>query len=319
MKPQDLDDRAPIEPDDQLLASTTRGAGRFAGAGAQRFTSVTAGLVVLALASGIAWTRIDTNNNRQITLPAATSTTTSDADVSRTPSWASGDRCRSPVTTAHLQGSLSFDGRGGRWTGSDGCNDYTGGTYGLDGNELAGSAVRTETRCDARLGCPANPGLRADRDCRSNRGSRRSADVPHQQRERDRPLRSRRRDRANRVAVDHDDRGIHDVGSRRGREQHRPRGARDRVSRLVRQSGSPMPTSTRESSFRLARSRSRFPSANRATRCPYWPSTTPAMPRATEDYNAASPGEERRRCLRASIKRRCSRPAPSRPHRLRST
>jgi heat shock protein HslJ len=159
VKPQDLDDRAPIEPGDELLERVHARSRSFRRRrSTQRLASVTAGLVVLALASGIAWTRVDSSNNRQIILPAASSTTATPAPLTQTAiigTWR-------PVSIAGydrpLEGSLRFNGRGS-WSGSDGCNDYTGGTYSLDGNELRlGSAAVSQAACVlSGSTTPANP------------------------------------------------------------------------------------------------------------------------------------------------------------------
>ena len=159
MKPQDLDDRAPIEASDEVLANVHARSRSFRRRrSAQRLSSVTTGLVVLALASGIAWTRIDTNNNRQITLPAATSTTTPPLPLTQT---AIIGKWRPISITGYdrpLEGSLRFNGSGS-WSGSDGCNFYTGGTYRLDGSELRlGPSPVTQALCVlAGSTTPANP------------------------------------------------------------------------------------------------------------------------------------------------------------------
>jgi len=136
VKPQDLDDRAPIEPSDEVLASVRARSRSFRRRrSTQRLASVAAGLVVLALASGIAWTRLDATSGRGIRPgPSATSTTTpvvpALTQTEITGKWR-------PVSIAGYHGRLtvphlSFDGRG-RWSGRDGCNDLSG-TYGLDEN-----------------------------------------------------------------------------------------------------------------------------------------------------------------------------------------
>ncbi|MDQ1477547.1 MAG: hypothetical protein QOE62_2776 [Actinomycetota bacterium] len=159
MKPQDLDDNAPVEPDDQLLAGAhARGRSIRRRRSMQRLTGVTAGLLVVALAGGIAWTRVDTTDNGRITLPAATSTTTGAMPMSQTAVLGKWRPLSIAGYDRPLEGSLTFDGRGS-WTGSDGCNDYTSGTYSLDGNELRlGSAALTQAGCVLLgSGAPANP------------------------------------------------------------------------------------------------------------------------------------------------------------------
>jgi heat shock protein HslJ len=140
VKPEDLDDRAPIEPGADLLAYVHARSRSFRRhRSTQRLASVMTGLVVLALAGGIAWTRLDTTNGRGVRpAPLATSTTTlpslTQADIMgkwRPVAIAGYDR---PLTKPPLpwEPHLSFDS-GDRWSGSDGCNDI-GGTYRLDGN-----------------------------------------------------------------------------------------------------------------------------------------------------------------------------------------
>ena len=159
MKPQDLDDRAPVEPGDELLERVhARSRSYRRRRSTQRLTSVMAVVVVVALAGGIAWSRVDSSGNRQIILPAATSTTAVSVPLTQTAiigTWR-------PISIAGydrpLEGSLRFDGRGS-WSGTDGCNDYTGGTYSLDGNELRlGSAAVTQAACVlSGSTTPANP------------------------------------------------------------------------------------------------------------------------------------------------------------------
>ena len=159
MKPQDLDDHAPVEPDDELLANVhARSRSLRRRRSTQRFASVTTALVVLALASGIAWTRLDATNGRGIS-PAATSTTTQPSGPALTQNAIMG-KWR-PVSIAGYSGPLtkpplgwephlSFNGRG-RWSGSDGCNDI-GGTYRLEGN-----GVHFFTLGGTLVNCSDNP------------------------------------------------------------------------------------------------------------------------------------------------------------------
>ncbi len=140
MRPQDLDDHAPIEPDDGLLASVhARGRSFRRRRTAQRSTSGTAGLVIVALVVGIALTRGETSN-RRITLPAASSTTVATALTQNaiTGKWrpTSITGYNRPLTKPPLgwEPRLSFNGRGS-WTGSDGCNDI-GGTYRVDASGM---------------------------------------------------------------------------------------------------------------------------------------------------------------------------------------
>jgi hypothetical protein len=70
VKPDDLDDLDPVEPDRELLAHVRARSGSFRRRRrTRRFTSATVALVVLALAGGIALTRIDTTSGN-VTHPA---------------------------------------------------------------------------------------------------------------------------------------------------------------------------------------------------------------------------------------------------------
>lgn len=151
MKLTDLDDRAPLEPDDELLARVHARSRSFRRRrSTQRFTSVVSGLIVLAVAGGIAWTRLDTTNGRGIRpAPSATTTTTR---PTVTPKALVGEW--RPVSIAGYHGPLtkpplgwtprlSFDGQG-RWSGSDGCNDV-GGTYRLGRGGAFAFAVHGST------------------------------------------------------------------------------------------------------------------------------------------------------------------------------
>jgi heat shock protein HslJ len=133
VKQEDLDDRAPIEADDEVLASVHARSRSFRKRrNTQRLTSVMTALVVLALAGGIAWTRVDSTNGRGSRPgPVASSTTTLPA---RTEKDIQG-KWRPVSITGYFVGPLntaylSFDGRGS-WTGSDGCNELSG-MYQLD-------------------------------------------------------------------------------------------------------------------------------------------------------------------------------------------
>jgi len=136
VKPHDLDDRAPIEADDKLLARVHARSRSFRRRRTtQRLASVTTGLVVLALASGIAWTRLDATTGRGVRpAPSATSTTTrvvpalTETEIMGKWRPASIAGYDGPLTVQYL----SFDGRGS-WSGGDGCNELSG-TYRLDEN-----------------------------------------------------------------------------------------------------------------------------------------------------------------------------------------
>ncbi|HTK15149.1 MAG TPA: META domain-containing protein [Acidimicrobiia bacterium] len=151
MKPQDLDDHAPVEPDGELLANIrTRSRSFRRRRTMQRLTGVTAGLLVVALAGGIAWTRVDTTDNRQITLPAATSTTLSSGPA-LTQNAVMG-KWRPVSITGYFVGPrnkayISFDGRGS-WSASDGCDETTG-AYRIErtGIHLEAGRVTTQNVC----------------------------------------------------------------------------------------------------------------------------------------------------------------------------
>jgi heat shock protein HslJ len=157
VKPQDLDDRAPIEPSDELLANIHARSRSFRRhRTTQRLTSVTTGLLVLALAGGLAWTRIDATNGRVGPGTSASSTTTR-AVPAITQSGIMGKwrpvsivGYDGPLTKPPLgrEPRLSFNGRD-RWSGSDGCNDI-GGTYRVDG-----SGVDLLTFGSTAVGCPS--------------------------------------------------------------------------------------------------------------------------------------------------------------------
>jgi len=140
VKARDLDDRAPIEPDDALLASVHARSRSFRKRrSAQRLASVTTGIVVIALATGIAWTRVDTNNGRDGSPVPLATTTTTPLLLTQAAIWGewrpvSISGYDGPLTTptGNPEPRLTFDGRD-RWGGSDGCNQK-GGTYRLDGN-----------------------------------------------------------------------------------------------------------------------------------------------------------------------------------------
>jgi heat shock protein HslJ len=157
VKPEELDDTAPVEPDDHLLSTVhTRSRAFRRRRTTQRLTSVMAGAVVIALAAGIAWSRSDTSGNRQITLPAATSTTSSTTTSTTTNTAPPEPTAQTAITGTWLaytiagfgyigkgpplrpalpsDPKLAFDGLG-RWTGSDGCNQLSG-SYTLDENGI---------------------------------------------------------------------------------------------------------------------------------------------------------------------------------------
>jgi heat shock protein HslJ len=158
VKPEDLDDHSPIEPGDPLLASVRARSRSFRRhRSTQRVASVMTGLVVLALAGGIAWTRVDSTSGRRVRPgPVASSTTTLPA-MTQTEiigKWrpVSIAGYAGPLTKPPLgwEPRLSFNGRD-RWSGSDGCNDI-GGTYRLEGN-----GVHFLTFQSTLVGCSETP------------------------------------------------------------------------------------------------------------------------------------------------------------------
>ena len=167
MKPTDLDDRAPLEPDDELLARVHVRSGSFRRRrNTQRLTSGMSALVVLALAGGIAWTRLDTTNGRGIRpAPSATTTTTlpTVAATALIGEWrpVSITGYEGPLTKPPLGRAprLSFDGRG-RWSGSDGCNDM-GGTYRLGSGGAFAFAVHQSTAVGCIRSTPTPASLEA--------------------------------------------------------------------------------------------------------------------------------------------------------------
>ena len=165
MKPTDLDDLAPVEPDETVLARVHERSATFRGRrGYQRSLSVGSGLLVLALAAGIAFARVDTTKTR-VTTPAPLATTTTIAPSTPAMTVALLNGAWRPVSIAGYTGPLGFgdgaplrfDGFGG-WVGSDGCND-TSGTYQLGAHgeiQLVGGGGMTQVGCDYARS-PAHP------------------------------------------------------------------------------------------------------------------------------------------------------------------
>jgi hypothetical protein len=152
VKPQDLDDNAPVEPDDALLANVHARSRSFRRRrSTQRLTGVTAGLLVVALAGGIAWTRVDATDNGRITLPAASSTTNLPSAPALTQNAIIG-KWRPVSIVGYFVGQrnkayISFDGRGS-WRASDGCDETTG-AYRIErtGIHLEAGRVTTHNLC----------------------------------------------------------------------------------------------------------------------------------------------------------------------------
>jgi heat shock protein HslJ len=157
MKPTDLDDGAPIEPDDALLARVHSRSNSFRRRrSTQQLTGVTMVIVVLALAGGIAWSRRDATNGRRIG-PAPLATTTTVAPPTTVNSllgtWVPQAIAESPplagvppeVGEQHLQFS-----RGNHWSGYDGCNNFRG-TYQLG----SGGAFSLSIASQSLVACPS--------------------------------------------------------------------------------------------------------------------------------------------------------------------
>jgi len=137
VKPTDLDDLTPVDPDDQALARVhARSASFRRRRGYQRLVSVFSGVLVLGLGAGIAFARVDSTKSR-VTTPVPVATTTTVAPTGRAVTLALLNGAWRPVSISGYTGPLGgadeaairFDGFGG-WVGSDGCND-TSGTYDL--------------------------------------------------------------------------------------------------------------------------------------------------------------------------------------------
>lgn len=165
MKPADLDDLTPVEPDDDALARVqARSASFRRRRGYQRSASAVTGVIVVALAVGIAVTRVDSTNSRvTTTVPPATTTTTAPA-----PSPASDALIGTwrPVSVAGYSGALTSPPlieppalRFGdySWSASDGCNDSSGGTYqlGPHGAIKFRGGMTTQVACTLSVPFPA--------------------------------------------------------------------------------------------------------------------------------------------------------------------
>ena len=164
MKPTDLDDLTPLEPDDDVLDRVHERTATFRRRrGYQRALSVGSGVLVLALAAAIVVARADTTKSRVTTpVPVATTTTIAPTTAAVTLELLNG--AWRPVSIAGFTSALGFgdgaplrfDGFGG-WIGSDGCNDTTG-TYHLGTRgeiKLVAGAI-TQVGCDYARS-PAHP------------------------------------------------------------------------------------------------------------------------------------------------------------------
>ena len=153
MRPTDLDDLTPVEPDDATLARVqARSVSFHRRRNYQRSAGAVTGMLVVVLAVGIALTRVDAGSDRvTTTIPTATTTTIAPAPAT------------TPVTvdalvgtwlprsiagyTGPLLGDIGF-GDTGSWNGNDGCNDFSG-TYQLADN----GAIQLNGQ-QTQVGCP---------------------------------------------------------------------------------------------------------------------------------------------------------------------
>jgi heat shock protein HslJ len=173
MRLNDLDDVSPVEPDDELLARVhTRSRSFRHRRSTQRVTSAVSGVLVIALAVGLALTRVD-SGNRHVTAPGPAATSTTAAPTTTT------TPAPRPVTAADLVGwwrvlsiagyhgplttpplgeasRLQF-GRGTSWNGSDGCN-YVSGTYQVTsgGHIHFATGLQTLVRCRYETPTPSS-------------------------------------------------------------------------------------------------------------------------------------------------------------------
>ena len=155
MRPDDLDDLAPVEPSAAALASVRDRGGALLRRRrrAQRAASVTVGALVAVLVVGILWSR--GGSNSAVRTPGTTATTTTVSGgltahdlVGRwLPTAIAG--YHGPLTRPALITSpnLSFD-TGSRWTGDDGCNGLGGSyTLGRNGSIHFGEHTSTAVLC----------------------------------------------------------------------------------------------------------------------------------------------------------------------------
>ena len=169
MRPTDLDDLTPVEPDDASLARVQARSVSFRRRrGYQRFAGAVTGVLVVALAVGIALTRVDTTTSRvTTTIPTATTTTTT--TIAPTPPAITPDALVGtwrPVSVADYSGALTSPPlieppalRFGdyAWSASDGCNDTSGGTYqlGPDGAIKFRGGMTTQVACALSVPFPS--------------------------------------------------------------------------------------------------------------------------------------------------------------------
>jgi heat shock protein HslJ len=167
VKPTDLDDLTPLEPDDDVLARVLiRSRSLRRRRGYQRSLTVVSSVVVIALAVGIALARVGTTKNG-VSTPVPTATTTTNiapTHAALTPDALVGSW--RPVSVAGYSGPLTSPplleppalrfGDYGSWSGSDGCNDATG-TFQLGPGDAIklGSGAGTKVACRLSLPFPS--------------------------------------------------------------------------------------------------------------------------------------------------------------------
>jgi heat shock protein HslJ len=171
VKPTDLDDPTPLEPDADVLARVhTRSRSLPPRRRAQRAVSVAVGVLVVLLAAGIALARVDTGGSdvsgpapaaTSATIPATTTTALAEGAVSVEalvgpwqPDTIAGYAGLLPRTRG-LVPELRFADNG-TWSGSDGCNEITG-SYELGAGGTFTFAVLGSTDVGCTEGFPPIP------------------------------------------------------------------------------------------------------------------------------------------------------------------
>ena len=169
MKPDDLDDAVPPEPDAVLLGRVrARSASLRRRRRAQRFGSVVVAVGVLALAGGIALT-VGGTNHSNVSGPTPSSTTTATTVPTEDAARAIIGEWR-PVSIAAYQGPLTSPPLNSpsvlrftaatKWNGSDGCNGQDG-TYALDDRGSVHFAVHISTTMACQEQTPTPQSLEA--------------------------------------------------------------------------------------------------------------------------------------------------------------
>lgn len=170
MRPTDLDDPAPLEPSEELLAGVhARSASFPPRRSRQRIATALICLFVVALAGGFALARVDTGGGGVSGPPPPATSTTTPATTTSLPNGAvtvadlvgpwrpvtiagfAGSVPRGPVSFAELR----FDDAGS-WSGSDGCNEITG-SYHLGSEGALTFAVTGSTDVGCTEGFPPVP------------------------------------------------------------------------------------------------------------------------------------------------------------------